>query len=161
MLPDSIVVHNAALVDSEKHARFDAKRRTYRYFMHQKKDAFITETSWYFPQKLDISKMNEAAQLLIGTKDFTSLSKLHTDVKTNICTIDKAHWVEDGNQLYFEISADRFLRNMVRATVGTLIEVGAGKIEPGTINEIIEAKDRQAASTSVPARGLFLWEIEY
>ena len=161
MLPDSIVVHTAELVDSEKHARFDAKRRTYRYFIHQKKDAFITETSWYFPQKLDISKMNDGAQLLIGTKDFTSLSKLHTDVKTNICTIDKAHWVEDGNQLYFEISADRFLRNMVRATVGTLIEVGAGKIEPEAINEIIEAKDRQAASTSVPARGLFLWEIEY
>ena len=161
MLPDSIVVHTAELVESEKHARFDAKRRTYRYFMHLKKDPFITETSWYFPQRLDISKMNEAAQLLIGTKDFTSLSKLHTDVKTNICTIDKAHWVEDENQLYFEISADRFLRNMVRATVGTLIEVGAGKIEPEAINEIIEAKDRQAASTSVPARGLFLWEIVY
>ncbi|MEY3238294.1 MAG: hypothetical protein RI883_2395, partial [Bacteroidota bacterium] len=161
MLPDSIVVHAAELVDSEKHARFEAKRRTYRYFIHQKKDAFITATSWYFPQKLDISKMNEAAQLLIGTKDFTSLSKLHTDVKTNICTIDKAHWVVDGNQLYFEISADRFLRNMVRATVGTLIEVGLGKIEPAAISGIIEAKDRQAASTSVPAHGLFLWEIEY
>ena len=161
MLPDSIVVSNAELVDSGKHARFDAKRRTYRYFMHQKKDPFITETSWYFPQRLDISKMNEAAQLLIGTKEFTSLSKLHTDVKTNICTIDKAQWVEDGNQLYFEISADRFLRNMVRATVGTLIEVGGGKIEPEAINEISEAKDRQAASTSVPARGLFLWEIVY
>ena len=162
LLPDSIVVHNIEEVSIDKHARFDAKERTYRYFIHQKKDAFINSISWYLPQKLNFEKMNDAALVLIGTKDFTSLSKLHTDVKTNICTITKAKWTQHSdNEWFFEISADRFLRNMVRATVGTLIEVGLEKIEPSAIHGIIEAKDRQAAFTSVPAHGLFLWEITY
>lgn len=161
MLPNSIVVHTIEEVSQDKHARFDAVKRTYRYFIHQKKDAFTNELSWYFPQKLDIQKMNEAAEHLIGRKDFTSLSKLHTDVKTNICTVYEAKWVESSNGIYFEISADRFLRNMVRAIVGTLVEVGTGKIQPEAMIEILVAKDRQAASSSVPAHGLFLWEVEY
>jgi tRNA pseudouridine38-40 synthase len=162
LLPVSIVVQGIEEVGADTHARFDAKERTYRYFIHHKKDAFINALSWYFPQKLNFERMNEAALILLGTQDFTSLSKLHTDVKTNICTIKKAKWIQQSdNEWFFEISADRFLRNMVRATVGTLMEVGLGKIEPSAIHGIIEAKDRQAASTSVPAHGLFLWEILY
>ena len=161
MLPNSIAFHKATPVRAESHARFDASQRTYRYFIHQKKNPFKQKHSWYVPQALDFEKMNEAAKLLVGKKDFTSLSKLHTDVKTNICAINKAQWIITDDEIYFEISANRFLRNMVRATVGTLIDVGHGKIEPEQINEILEAKDRQAASTSVPAHGLFLWEVNY
>lgn len=160
MLPNSIVVHAIVEVEATKHARFDAKNRTYRYFMHSKKNPFI-ENSWYYPKELNIAAMNTAAEALLGKQDFTSLSKLHTDVKTNICTVYKAHWYNENNQLIFEIEADRFLRNMVRATVGTLIEVGAGKLEPKDISTILAAKDRQAAKTSVPAHGLFLWEVVY
>jgi tRNA pseudouridine38-40 synthase len=160
MLPNSIVVHAIVEVEATKHARFDAKNRTYRYFMHSKKNPFI-ENSWYYPKELNIAAMNTAAEALLGTQDFTSLSKLHTDVKTNICTVYKTHWYNENNQLIFEIEADRFLRNMVRATVGTLIEVGAGKLEPKDISTILAAKDRQAAKTSVPAHGLFLWEVVY
>lgn len=161
MLPESIAIHSIYPVHSETHARFYAMRRTYRYFIHQKKDPFKQKHSWYLPQKLDFEKMNEAAKHLLGKQDFTSLSKLHTDAKTNICEVTAAHWISDRGEIYFEISANRFLRNMVRATVGTLIDVGLGKIEPQDISKILEAKDRQAASTSVPAHGLFLWKILY
>ena len=147
-------------VDDNKHARFDAKNRTYRYFMHQEKNPFL-ENSWLFPKEVDMIAMNKAAETLLGTQDFTSLSKLHTDVKTNICTIYKAHWFKENGQLVFEIEADRFLRNMVRATVGTLIEVGIGKLNPTDISIILAAKNRQAAKTSVPAHGLFLWDVVY
>lgn len=160
MLPDSIAVQRIIQVNDDAHARFNATERTYRYFIHSEKDPF-NPNSWYFPQKLDYNAMNEAAKWLIGKKDFTSLSKLHTDVKTNICDVRSAFWTIDGNKAYFEISADRFLRNMVRATVGTLTDVGLGKIAPHDINSILEARDRQAASTSVPPQGLFLWKVSY
>ena len=146
----------------EKHARFDATLRTYRYFIHPKKDPFRYTQSWYLNQPLDVEKMNSAAKFLIGKKDFTSFAKLHTDVKTNICTVSKAQWnISNEGELYFEISADRFLRNMVRAIVGTLVDVGLGKIQSEEIVEILENKDRGEASTSAPACGLFLWEIQY
>lgn len=161
MLPDTIAIHNCFPVSENFHARFEAMERTYRYFIHQKKDAFRFEHSWYFPQLLDFDAMNEAARHLIGTKDFTSLSKLHTDVKTNICDVRFAQWITTERETYFEIRADRFLRNMVRATVGTLLDIGLGKISPDSIVEILQAKDRQAASTSVPPQGLFLWKIDY
>ncbi len=161
MLSPNIAVQRAFPVKDELHARFSATKRTYRYFIHSEKDPFIKDFSWYYPGKLDLDAMNSAAQLLLGTQDFTSLSKLHTDVKTNICTVFSAEWRIQDKQVYFEISADRFLRNMVRATVGTLLEVGMGKIQPQSICEILEAKDRSAAAVSVPAHGLFLWEIEY
>jgi tRNA pseudouridine38-40 synthase len=105
--------------------------------------------------------MNEAASYLIGKQDFTSFSKLHTDVKTNICTVYNAKWMEDKEGVYFEISADRFLRNMVRAIVGTLMDIGTGKLTPADLKSISASKNRQKASLSVPAHGLFLWEIEY
>lgn len=162
MLPDSIAVSKIYPVSEELHARFSATERTYRYFIHTQKDPFRAHSSWYFNRDLNLEKMNEAAQLLLGRKDFTSLSKLHTDVKTNICDVRHAQWVQQENgALYFEISADRFLRNMVRATVGTLVDVGLGKLQPEDIPTILAAMDRQAASTSVPAHGLFLWRIEY
>lgn len=162
MLPESISIQKIYEVNADFHARFNAKSRTYRYFLNQQKDPFNAEFSLYFPAKLDLDKMNEAAEFLIGKKDFTSLSKLHTDVKTNICDVTTAKWVTDGeNKMYFEITADRFLRNMVRATVGTLLEVGVGKIQPSAIPEILEMKNRSAAKSSVPGHALFLWEIIY
>lgn len=162
MLPESIAIQSGKQVDVEFHARFGATQRTYRYFIHQQKDPFKDRFSHYLQLPLDVEKMNEAAKLLLGEQDFTSLSKLHTDVKTNICTITKAQWIKDSqNTIYFEISADRFLRNMVRATVGTLLDVGLGKIQPQEVKAILDKKDRGEAGTSVPAKGLFLWKIEY
>jgi tRNA pseudouridine38-40 synthase len=162
MLPDSIAISKMYPVSEEQHARFSATARTYRYFIHSKKDPFKANSSWYMNQKLDVAKMNEAAMHLLGKQDFTSLSKLHTDVKTNICDVRVAQWVEkEEDSLYFEITADRFLRNMVRATVGTLVDVGLGKLNPNDIPTILAAMDRQAASTSVPAHGLFLWRVDY
>jgi tRNA pseudouridine38-40 synthase len=160
MLPADIAVFRIFPVDPELHARFDAKERTYRYYLHQQKSAFL-RNSLYFPRELDFDRMNEAAQHFPGKQDFTSLSKLHTDVKTNICTVTLAQWHREGDQWYFVISADRFLRNMVRATVGTLLDVGTGKLEPADVVRILEARDRRAAKVSVAACGLFLWDVKY
>jgi tRNA pseudouridine38-40 synthase len=160
MLAESIVVFSMQLVTNEFHARFSADIRTYRYFIHQQKNPFLPN-SVFVKGAIDFDKMNEAAQFLLGQQDYTSLSKLHTDVKTNICTVYHAEWKQREQQWYFEISADRFLRNMVRATVGTLLDVGSGKIAPSAMKTILSAKDRSAASLSVPANGLFLWKIVY
>ncbi len=162
ILPDSVSIESITLAPADFHARFSAKSRTYRYFIHQQKDPFATDFSLYFPTRLNFEAMNEAASHLVGKKDFTSLSKLHTDVKTNICDVSVARWVQtDKNSAYFEITADRFLRNMVRATVGTLLEVGTGKIHPIDVISILEEKNRQAAKMSAPGHALFLWEILY
>lgn len=162
MLPDSIALHYIYEVDADKHARFDALSRTYRYFVHWEKDPFLNDRSWQLRYVPNFDVMNEAAKHLIGKQDFTSLSKIHTDVKTNICDVQKAEWIKTSETTaHFEITADRFLRNMVRATVGTLVDVGLGKLKPEDLVTILKAKDRQAASTSVPAHGLFLWKVEY
>ena len=162
MLPFSIAVQNYFPVSQDDHARFSATARTYRYFVNFKKNPFKQNQSLYIPYVIDFDKMNEAAKLLIGTKDFTSFSKLHTDVKTNICTVTNAKWIKiDDENAYFEITANRFLRNMVRATVGTLLDVGKGIIQPTDIIQILEDKNRSSASTSIAAHGLFLWKIEY
>jgi tRNA pseudouridine38-40 synthase len=162
MLPASIAVHAIRAVTENDHARFSAIQRTYRYFIHTKKDPFLADASWYLNQSFDLEKMNQAAQFLHGKQDFTSLSKLHTDAKTNICDVRAAKWIQtDEHSFYFEIVADRFLRNMVRATVGTLVDVGFGKLNAEDVPKILAAMDRQAASTSVPAHALYLWKIEY
>ena len=162
ILPDSIVIHSAKEVSFDFHARFNATSRTYRYYMNSKKDPFKQGLSWTFQQNLNFEAMNTASLLLVGTKDFTSFSKVNTDTKTNICTVYKAIWVEvDSSNFYFEIVADRFLRNMVRATVGTLLEIGQGKISSENLLDILAEKDRGAAAISVPAHGLFLWEVTY
>lgn len=160
MLSDSIVIFSIQPVSDEFHARFSASKRRYHYFLHSEKSAFI-ENSLYYPLPLNFEKMNLAARDLIGKKDFTSFSKLHTDVKTNICDVSKAEWTVVGEQHCFVIEADRFLRNMVRATVGTLMEVGTGKLPADSIPEILEAMDRGEAKLSVPAKGLFLADIQY
>lgn len=162
ILPEGIVLHTVKEVHLDFHARFHAVSRTYRYFINSKKNPFKIGLSWTFTQKLNFEAMNEAGQFLLGTKDFTSFSKVNTDAKTNICTVSKAHWVKvDDENYYFEITADRFLRNMVRATVGTLLEIGQAKMSPDSILTILEAKDRAEAAISVPAHGLYLWEVCY
>jgi tRNA pseudouridine38-40 synthase len=162
ILPNDIVIHDIMQVSTDFHARFDAKSRTYRYFIHKQKSAFLSDRSLYFPHNLDTNLMNNACEMLLGTQDFTSFSKLHTDAKTNICTIHDAAWHHSSiNDLFFEIKADRFLRNMVRAIVGTMIEVGQHKLSTAEFKEIIEKKNRCEAKISVPPQGLFLWEIEY
>lgn len=162
ILPSSISVHSLNEVGSEKHARFDAKRRTYRYFIHLSKDPFNVKYSTYFHHDLDFEAMNKAAECIIGEHDFTTFSKVNTDVKTHICDVTKAQWIKiSDTEYYFEYSSNRFLRNMVRATVGTLFAVGTGKITVDEFNSIFESQDRSKASGSADAQGLFLWEVEY
>jgi tRNA pseudouridine38-40 synthase len=148
-------------VDGEMHARFSATYRTYHYYLSNSKHPFRQEFTAYYPQTFDLELMNKAAKVLFDYNDFTSFSKLHTDVKTNNCNIFKAEWHEEKGLLVFEISADRFLRNMVRAIVGTLMEVGKHKISVADLRQIIEKRDRCAAGASVLAKGLFLTDIGY
>lgn len=159
MLPNAIKVIRA--MDLEIHARFDAKMRTYRYFISKEKSPFNDRFCWVYERQLSIKAMNEACNYLIGTQDFASFAKGDTDVKTTICEVFNAFWEETKEGYVFEVSANRFLRNMVRAMVGTLIEVGIGKISPESIPIILAQKNRQEAALSVPAKGLFLWEIIY
>ena len=160
-LDEDIVILEIFPVPSDLHARFSAKSRTYQYYLHTRKDPFLNEISWFVPQGIDLEKMNAGSEMLLGTHDFTSFSKLHTDVKTNICTIIQANWEKSGHQLIFTITADRFLRNMVRAIVGTLMDLGQGKITLEDYLRIIDGKNRSLAGESVPAKGLFLTEIKY
>ncbi|MCY1718725.1 tRNA pseudouridine(38-40) synthase TruA [Prolixibacteraceae bacterium Z1-6] len=160
-LPSDIAVQKVCGVDNELHARFSATSRTYHYFITTEKNPFITETSHKYLKPLDVAKMNKAAQILFDYEDFTSFSRLHTDVKTNNCHIMQAEWKVEEKRLVFVIKADRFLRNMVRAVVGTLLEVGKGKLSLNGFRDIVENKDRGAAGASAPAQGLFLVDIEY
>jgi tRNA pseudouridine38-40 synthase len=160
-LPPDIAIQDIRKVPSDAHARFSAVSRTYHYYVTPEKNPFRTETTLYFKGKLDVDIMNEAAKILFEFDDFTSFSRLHTDVKTNLCTIYQAEWQKEGGLLIFKIKADRFLRNMVRAIVGTLLEVGMGKVTPDHFRAIIAQKNRGAAGASAPAHGLFLVDVEY
>ena len=158
----NIAFRSATRVHDVAHARFDATSRTYRYFVHTTPDPFVAELSWLAPPGIDFDAMNRAAQLLIGKRDYTSFAKLHADTKTNICDIHQAQWVKVApTKYYFEITADRFLRNMVRAVVGTLVDIGRGKYAPESILDTIARMDRCAAGTSMPAHPLFLWDVTY
>ena len=161
VLPHDIAVTSIVQVGDDAHARFDATSRTYRYLVHHAKSPFMHTHSWFCPHRLDYEMMNRAAARLLDYTDFTSFSKLHTDVKTNNCRIDKACWERQGDMWYFEITADRFLRNMVRAIVGTLVEVGLGKLTVDGFCRIIEQRNRCCAGTSMPGHALYLWEITY
>ena len=161
LLPPDIAIQNIYKVHPESHARFDAVSRTYKYYIVKAKDPFQRYYAAKEPRVPDLDKMNEAARKLFDYEDFTSFSKLGTDVKTNNCTVDLAEWVDEGDKYVFTVRADRFLRNMVRAIVGTLLEVGFGKLTVGQFCKVIEAKDRSAAGASVPAKGLFLVDIGY
>ena len=143
------------------YARFDALSRTYRYYVTRQKEAFNFPFCYFIPQKLNIERMNEAAQLLLQTDDFTSFSKLHTQTNNNICKVSEAFWKEKGELLIFTITADRFLRNMVRAIVGTLLEVGREQITIAEFQKIIDSKNRCKAGYSVPAKALFLEKVRY
>lgn len=161
-LPQDIAVQRVFPVKDDLHARFDATYRTYEYFISLEKDPFTQDSAWQmWKRNLDVNKMNEACKILFEYEDFTSFAKLHTDNKTNICKIYKAEWEQHGNLLKFSISADRFLRNMVRAIVGTMVEIGNGKILPEELRNIIEFKNRNSAGTSAPAQGLFLVDVGY
>ncbi len=160
-LPADVAIQKIWRVDGELHARFSALSRTYKYYISVSKNPFATETSMSYYKPLDIVQMNKAAEVLLDYEDFTSFSRLHTDVKTNNCKVVSAFWAEENNRLVFTIKADRFLRNMVRAIVGTLLEVGKGKLSVDGFKKIIELKNRGAAAASAPAQGLFLTNIEY
>jgi len=161
LLPFDIAVQKVTKVGPEAHARFDATYREYKFFISTTKNPFHRHFSMKETRPLDIQSMNKAAATLFGYTDFTSFSRLGSDVKTNNCIIYKAEWNEAGGQLVFTIRADRFLRNMVRAIVGTLLDVGLGKITVDDFVRIIEQKDRCAAGTSAEAKGLFLVDIGY
>ncbi|MEB8344771.1 tRNA pseudouridine(38-40) synthase TruA [Flavobacteriaceae bacterium KMM 6898] len=160
-LPDDIAVNGIYEVPKDAHARFDAEERTYEYWIVQQKNPFYMDSAHYIKFGLDLEKMNEAAFLLMRFTDFECFSKSNTDVKTFLCKLKKAQWTKQGDVLVFTITADRFLRNMVRAIVGTLLEVGLGKSTLEDVEEIINSKDRSKAGVSVPAKGLYLTKVSY
>lgn len=162
ILPNDITVANVFLVEEEKHARFDALSRSYEYRIWLGRNPFLLDFSWQIhSQNLNIAEMNKAAELLLKYTDFQTFSKVKTEVYTFNCNVTEAFWQQEGNLLTFYISANRFLRNMVRAIVGTLVDVGVGKITVENFREIIESKNRGNAGLSVPAKGLFLTKIKY
>jgi len=161
-LPDDISVKRIFEVRNDFHARFDATFRTYEYYIALDKNPFTRDSAWqHWRRYLDVDKMNEACSILFEYEDFTSFAKLHTDNKTNFCEIYIAKWEQNGTELKFTISANRFLRNMVRAIVGTMVEVGSGKIKPEDLRKVIENKNRNSAGTSAPAHGLCLVDVGY
>ncbi len=162
ILPPDIAVHGIVPVRPDAHARFDALSRTYKYYVTLNKSAFHRNYSWFLSNEPDFELMNRAAGLLVETVDFTSFSKLHTDTRTNDCRVSEAVWSHLGdNRWVFTVTADRFLRNMVRAIVGTLMEVGRHKITVEEFKKIIDSRDRCSAGDSAPAQGLFLHKIVY
>ena len=162
VLPNDIVVSTIYLVEADRHARFDAKQRSYEYKIWLGRNPFLLDFSWQIHQRtINVELMNKAAKLLFDYTNFQSFSKVQTEVKTFNCRLTEAIWRQNGNELTFYISADRFLRNMVRAIVGTLVDVGTEKISIADFKKIIESKDRGNAGLSVPAKGLFLTEVVY
>jgi tRNA pseudouridine38-40 synthase len=161
VLPHDISIKNIFPVHAEAHARFDATLRSYQYHIHFNKDPFKHGYSWLLRDVPDLKLMNEAARIIMAYTDFSCFSKSNTQTKTNNCKISRAEWMQEGDSIVFHISADRFLRNMVRAIVGTLIMVGRQEIQPEAVREIIESKNRSNAGASVPACGLYLTEVKY
>lgn len=165
MVGRDIAIQKIERVADDLHARFDARSRTYHYYAVAEKSPFFHTLSWKAPRGLDYEAMNRAADLLLATDDFTSFAKLHADTKTNICHVTHARWhrIEGAGceAWVFVITADRFLRNMVRAVVGTLVEVGRGKLDLEGFRAVIECRDRCAAGTSMPGHALYLWDVTY
>lgn len=161
LLPEDISVRRVFEVGESVHARFDAIEREYEYLITLVKDPFQTQFSYEIRKTPNIDLMNEAANLLLSYKDFQCFSKNKTGVKTYHCDVRRAEWIRKGDQLIFTIGADRFLRNMVRAIVGTLLEIGLGKITISDFHNIIKSKDRSNAKTSAPAHGLYLTKVTY
>lgn len=160
-LPNDIAIHSIFKVKPDAHARFDATSRTYLYRIAITKNAFNFDHAYYFTKHLDIDRMNQAANILFQYQDFQCFSKTNTDVKTYHCKIMEAAWTIKNDELHFVIKADRFLRNMVRAIVGTMVNVGVGKIEVTDLHAIIQSKNRSEAGYSVPAHALYLTKVDY
>lgn len=166
-----VVVYDLLPVVDDAHARFSATARTYKYFITLQPDPFLRRLAWHCPSTLDMEAMNEAAARLLEISDFTSFAKLHSDARTNICRVSRADWrplsdsrelpAADVHGMVFTITADRFLRNMVRAVVGTLLDVGRGTLSQERFLDVIERRDRCAAGQSVPAHALYLWKVDY
>lgn len=175
ILPPGIIVHQITPEAPEFHSRFDAVSREYKYFLHRRKDPFVAKFSWLCTYPLDVDKMNEAAAMILGTRDFSCFEKTGGNNKTSVCTVTGARWeryvpdhvrlmgypAEDGDYLVFTISANRFLRNMVRAVVGSLIEIGRGKHEPEWMLHVLKSGNRSVAGESVPGHALFLTSVKY
>lgn len=157
-----IVVNRIWEVEPTMHARFSATSRTYHYYALTRRSPFFNQLAWLAPASLDFGLMNRVAHSLLEVDDFTSFAKLHSDARTNICHVTRAEWSQVTDDAWaFEITANRFLRNMVRAVVGTLVEVGRGKLSPEGFRKVIEARDRCSAGTSMPAHALYLWDVTY
>ncbi|MFR9503958.1 MAG: tRNA pseudouridine(38-40) synthase TruA [Rikenellaceae bacterium] len=162
ILPEDIAIITVAKVADDAHARFDATQREYTYFIERHKNPFTRHSSWQYYVDLDIDKMNQAAQILTHHTDFTTFAKLNSNNKNNFCELYKAQWSKNSDgSLKFEICANRFLRNMVRAIVGTLVDVGRGKYSVAQFEEIVTSKDLSRSSAGAPAQGLFLSNIKY
>lgn len=160
-LPDDIAIQGIFQVADDAHARFDAVERTYEYWLVKEKDPFLFDHAHFIKQPLDVDAMNQAAKILLDYTDFECFSKSNTDVKTFNCDVREAFWKIDEDKWVFTITADRFLRNMVRAVVGTLLDVGMGKMSPEGIHQVVASKDRGEAGASVPAKGLYLTKVSY
>lgn len=162
ILGKDIAIYDVRPVAPDMHARFSATSRTYHYYALTRKSPFFYPLAWQAPPALDFEAMNRAARLLLTTSDFTSFAKLHSDARTNICRVSRAEWIPAGpDAMVFVITADRFLRNMVRAVVGTLVDVGRGKLTVEGFRDVIERRDRCAAGTSMPPQALYLYDITY
>ncbi|MCL4154095.1 UNVERIFIED_CONTAM: hypothetical protein GTU68_025978 [Idotea baltica] len=160
-LPKDISIQGIREVNAEAHTRFDATERSYQYFINQAKSPFLENLSYYYPKLLDLDLMNEAAKKLLGEQNFESFSKVKTEVNTFICTIKEARWEKQNDSIVFHVTANRFLRGMVRALVGTLLDVGQKKLTVADFVKIIESRDRKQAGRSVPAHGLYLTKVVY
>ena len=160
-LPKDIAINAVLPVTGEANARYDAFERSYVYKIVRKKNVFSPGFAWYFFKPIDIANMNEAAALLVGRHDFRCFSKVHTDVVNFVCAVKDAVWVEDGDNLTFQVTANRFLRGMVRAIVGTLVDVGQGRTSMEKFREIINSGDRKEAGANVPPEGLYLVGVRY
>jgi tRNA pseudouridine38-40 synthase len=162
ILPDDIVIRNLVQVGEEAHCRFDAVSREYRYYIYRRKDPFLKDRAFYFPYRLSLERMKEAAWVVKEYTDFTSFSKRNTQVKTFECRIEESEWgVEEGECLVYHVKANRFLRGMVRALTATMLQVGRGKLDIAGFRAVIEARDCTKANFAVPAKGLFLEKVEY
>ena len=159
LLPDDIVIKNITPVAADAHCRFDALSRTYQYFIHREKDPFLKGKAFFYPYALDVTKLNEAATVLMEYEDFTSFSKRNTQAVTRLCHIIQSHWKESNGQLIYTVQANRFLRGMVKGLVGTMLHIGRGKKTIKEFRKIIEVKDCALADFSVASHGLFLVEV--
>jgi len=161
ILPEDIVVKSVRQVQPDAHCRFDAVSREYKYFVYRQKDPFLRDRAYYYPYKINIEKLQQAAAILTEYQDFTSFSKRNTQVKTFVCQIQRSEWLQENQCLVYNVKANRFLRGMVRALVATMLKVGRGTIDLERFRSIVEAKDCTQASFAVPATGLFLLSVNY